>query len=311
MRTRPPSVTDELIRRAVADHWSLDVERVDYLPVGGGAHHWRAIGPRCAIFVTLDELGTRHSTGSLEDAYATAACLEAARLDVVCAPLRGRHGRFTVDVGFGMLSATPWLDGHSPTEAEYRAPAHLATVMAALDALHAMTPPAPLRDWAPRVGIDFADKVRILTDRPWLSGPFGEEARNVLVAHGADIERWTRRYHDLTQHARAQRHTWVPTHGEPHEDNQVVHGRSLKFVDWETVRLAPRERDYSDLLAAGCAGQLNADQLMVELFALDWRLSEITEYVDWFTGPHTGSEDDIEALQALHEELAAPLTADG
>ncbi|MDH6195820.1 hypothetical protein M2272_002460 [Mycobacterium frederiksbergense] len=89
-----------------------------------------------------------------------------------------------------------------------------------------------------------------------------------------------------------------------------MHGTSLKLVDWETIRLAPRERDYSDLIAAGCADRLDADPLMVELFALDWRISEISEYVDWFTRPHVGSEDDVEAVQALHEELDAPLPVD-
>ncbi|MDH6195821.1 hypothetical protein M2272_002461 [Mycobacterium frederiksbergense] len=214
MRTPPPSVSDGLIARTLIEHWSLAVDDVDYLPVGGGAHHWRAAGAAGAVFVTLDELGTRHSASSLEDAYAAAAEFAAAGLDMVCAPLRSGLGRFTVDTGFGMLSATPWLDGHSPTEVQYRTPAHLAKVMNALDALHAMTPRGPLRDWAPRVDVDFARQVRTRTEHPWLSGPFGEEARAVLAGHGADIERWTQRYHDLTQLARGRRHTWIPTHGE-------------------------------------------------------------------------------------------------
>ncbi|MFH8796860.1 hypothetical protein [Streptomyces sp. NPDC017941] len=42
---------------------------------------------------------------------------------------------------------------------------------------------------------------------------------------------------------------------------------------------------------------------MIELFALDWRLSEIAEYADWFAGPHTGTADDHTALADLYEEL--------
>lgn len=307
MRTPPSSVSDELIAHTLADHWATAVEHIEHLPVGGGAHHWRATGPGATLFVTLDQLGTRHSTSSLEAAYATAAEFAVAGLDMVCAPLRNRLGRFTVDTGLGVLSATPWLDGRSPTEAEYRMPAHLAKVIDALDALHSTTSRGPLRDWSPRVGADFAQQVRARTEHPWHSGPFGELARTALAAHGSDIERWTRRYHELTRRARSRRSTWVPTHGEPHEDNQVLDGTYLKLVDWETVRLAPRERDYSDLIAAGCSDRLDADPLMVELFALDWRLSEITEYVDWFAGHHVGSEDDEEAMQALREELSTAL----
>lgn len=307
MRTPPASVDDELIAQTLADHWSLAVEDIEHLPVGGGAHHWRATGAGGTLFVTLDQLGTRHSAASLDDAYATAADLAAGGLEMVCAPLRNRLGRFTVDAGVGFLSATPWLEGQSPTEVEYRAPAHLTKVIDALDSLHATTAPGPLRDWSPRVASDFAQEVRSRTEHPWHSGPFGEVARTALAAHGSDIERWTLRYHELTLRAQSRRHTWVPTHGEPHEDNQVVHGTFLKLVDWESVRLAPRERDYSDLIAAGCSDRLDPDPLMVELFALDWRLSEITEYADWFAEHHVGSEDDEEAIQGLHEELSAQL----
>ncbi|MER6529606.1 hypothetical protein [Streptomyces sp. NPDC001508] len=43
---------------------------------------------------------------------------------------------------------------------------------------------------------------------------------------------------------------------------------------------------------------------MVELFALDWRLSEIAEYARWFAAPHTGTDDDRTALAGLYEELS-------
>ncbi|RNG18060.1 hypothetical protein [Streptomyces botrytidirepellens] len=99
----------------------------------------------------------------------------------------------------------------------------------------------------------------------------------------------------------------MPTHGEPHHDNQVVDAHGLRLVDWESLALAPRERDYADLLTAGAGDRLDADPAMVELFALDWRLSEIDEYARWFAAPHTGSDDDHTALEGLHEELSAAL----
>ncbi|WP_409186202.1 phosphotransferase family protein [Amycolatopsis sp. VS8301801F10] len=291
MRSRPSFVTDAAITRALAEHWK-PVAEIAYLPWGFGAHHWRADD----LFVTLDQLVPRHTAESLESTYASAAELAAAGLSFVCAPVPTRSGRFTVDIGAGALSVTPMLNGRSPAEDEVDKPA----ILAALDALHRTPPPAGLRHWTPRVGADFADELRARTAEPWTCGPLAEAARTALADRADAIKRWNDRYLDLAASAAARRDSWVPTHGEPHNDNQVATPDGLRLVDWETLAVAPRERDYADL--PGTAG---LDPEMVELFALDWRLSELREYSDWFSAPHTGTEDDVIALEGLREELAS------
>jgi spectinomycin phosphotransferase len=42
---------------------------------------------------------------------------------------------------------------------------------------------------------------------------------------------------------------------------------------------------------------------MLEMFALEWTLSEVEEYQRWFRAPHTGTEDDEIALAGLRDEL--------
>ncbi|MEE4591273.1 aminoglycoside phosphotransferase [Streptomyces sp. DSM 41524] len=304
MLSRPSFISDEAIARAVAAHWLPEVAEVAYLPWGFGAHHWRVAGGGTTLFVTLDQLEPRHTEATLEAAYAGAAALAAAGVDVVCAPLPARSsGRFTIGVEAGALSVTPWLDGRSPTEEEASRPRHVREVEAALATLHAATPPAGLRHWTPQVGPGFAGELRTRTARPWTSGPLAEEARAAIAAHDAAITRWTDRYLELADLAHSRRDQWVTTHGEPHNDNQVVGACGLKLVDWESLALAPRERDYADLLAAGAGDRLRPDPAMVELFALDWRLSEIAEYARWFAAPHTGTDDDHTALDGLYEEL--------
>ncbi|MFI0819641.1 phosphotransferase family protein [Streptomyces sp. NPDC021098] len=306
MLSRPSFISDETVARAVAAHWLPEVSEVGHLPWGFGAYHWRVAGGGVTLFVTLDQLEPRHTAASLEAAYAGASALADSDLDMVCAPLAARSGRFTVDVGAGMLSVTPWLEGRTPTEAEAGEPGHVRAVVAALAALHGAAPPEGLRRWAPRVGPGFADELRARTAaRPWASGPLAEEARAVLADHADAITRWTGRYHELAETALSCQDSWVPTHGEPHNDNQVVAAHGLRLVDWESLALAPRERDYADLLAAGAGDRLHADPAMVELFALDWRLSEIDEYARWFAAEHAGTEDDHTALEGLREELSA------
>ncbi|MCK7626606.1 phosphotransferase [Streptomyces sp. RS10V-4] len=330
MLSRPSFVTDDDIAHAVAAHWLPDVAQVSeitYLPVGFGAHHWRAVAGGRALFVTLDQLAPRHTEESLESAYAGAAALAAAGLDLVCPPLATPSGRLTVPFHGGALSATPWVVGHTPTEEEAAAPGHVRQVVAGLAALHGATPPDGLRPWSPRVGPTFAEELERLTARPWASGPLGEQARTAMAARSRAIHRWTARYHELARLADAHRDQWVPTHGEPHHANQIVTPGGLRLVDWESLALAPRERDYGDLLEAGTGtgpspGQGTApgidtdtdtdtrhlvryDPAMVELFALDWRLSELDEYARWFCSPHGGTDDDHTALEGLYEELAA------
>ncbi|CRZ14349.1 protein kinase family protein [Mycolicibacterium neworleansense] len=304
MLSRPESIGDETIANVVAAHWLPEITDIRYLPWGFGAHHWRVIGGATTLFVTLDQLEPRHTGSSLEAAYAGAAALAAAGLNMVCAPLPSRSGRFTVDVRGGALSVTPWLQGSSPTEVQAREPQHVREVVLALDALHSALPPEGLRPWTPQVGFSFAEELRTRTAEPWTSGPLAEKARLALTSHIEPIQGWTERYLELAETACSRRDAWVPTHGEPHNDNQVVTADGVQLVDWESLALAPPERDYADLPAAA-HHLLRPDPAMLELFALDWRLSEIAEYTRWFTAAHIGSEDDRTALEGLYEELAA------
>lgn len=301
--SRPVSIGDETIAHAVAGHWLPEITDISYLPWGFGAHHWRVIGGGTTVFVTLDQLEPRHTAMSLETAYAGAAALAAAGLDVVCAPLPARSGQFTVEVGTGALSVTPWLQGRSPTEAQAREPQHVREVVLALGALHRAAPPDGLRSWTPQVGPGFAEELRAHTAELWTSGPLAEQARLALAAHIEPIQRWTDRYLELAETAFSRRDSWVPTHGEPHNDNQVMTADGVRLVDWESLALAPPERDYADVLAVA-SDLLFPDPAMVELFALDWRLSEIAEYARWFAAAHIGTEDDHIALEGLYEELA-------
>ena len=71
MREAPVGVADADVADAVRQAWSAGVDAVEHLPVGFGAHHWAAAGDgRPILFVTLDQLGGRHSAASLESAYA-------------------------------------------------------------------------------------------------------------------------------------------------------------------------------------------------------------------------------------------------
>ena len=294
MREPPTGVGDADVLAAVRRHWDAGVDRVEHLPVGFGAHHWAAYddeGPQ--LFVTLDGLAPRRTATALEAAYAGALALRDSGLEFVLASLVSDSGTLTAPLANGALSCTPWLAGESEGELD------VAWTAAALARLHAAAPPSGLPRWRPLVGPDFATRTSELAGRVWGPGPYADAARDAVRVRRSDLERWTRRYHELAAIARGR--PWVATHGEPHSDNQLLTAQGRLLVDWESLKLAPRELDLRILVDAGA--DTDADPAMVELFDLEWRLAEISEYADRFSAPHAGGADDQVAFGGLLEEL--------
>ncbi|MFD0822401.1 phosphotransferase family protein, partial [Micromonospora zhanjiangensis] len=111
---------------------------------------------------------------------------------------------------------------------------------------------------------------------------------------------------------------WVVTHGEPHPGNLIRHPAGLRLVDWETVRLAPPERDLwllthgaddaDDLLRryASATGR-PVDPTALAHYRLRWELADIAGYVVELRGPHGTGADTAASWRYLNGYLdAAP-----
>jgi spectinomycin phosphotransferase len=285
-------VTDEEVLAVVRRHWEPLADAVQHLAVGWGAHHWRVeAAGEPILFVTLDPDLPRHTQASLEAAYASAAALG---LDFVWPSVPTTGGGYTVPVGARTASATGWLEGRRPEES-------VADLPELLSDLHRAAAPATARTWETEIAPDLAVRLRELLQRPW-EGPLGPAARELVVEHLGAVGGWAR------EHARlldlADPATYVVTHGEPHVRNQwLARGRTW-LIDWESLLLAPRERDLATLVHEG--RDVEHDPQMVRLFDLEWRLSEIWSFAQWLQGPHTGDTDDHTALGGLTEELTRP-----
>lgn len=102
MRSPPADLVLEHLAAALAEGWHLRPALADYVPEGGGSHHWKVTGEDGLVrFVTVDDLddkdwlgGTREAvSGGLGRALGTAAALrDRAGLDFVVAPLAARDG---------------------------------------------------------------------------------------------------------------------------------------------------------------------------------------------------------------------------
>ncbi|GAA1626691.1 hypothetical protein GCM10009733_024280 [Nonomuraea maheshkhaliensis] len=303
MFTPPLSPTDHDVLSAVRDGWLPVAENAAYLPVGFGAHHWRIDQDSVpALFATLDVPGGHRTADLFEGAYAAASELAARGFLWVLAPVRSTNGSFTIPLAEGILSVTPWATGRTPDEAEAARPDHTAKMRRLLAELHSTPAPVSLPHWQPRITPDFSGQLTHAATRLWNAGPFGEDARRLIVESAESIAGWASRYAELAEKALAALDRWVPTHGEPHHANQMLTDSGLVLVDWESFALAPHERDLLDLPEHDQRA-LGGEPEMIELFELEWRLTEIREYARWFQAPHTGSEDDRTALADLRNEL--------
>jgi spectinomycin phosphotransferase len=300
MREPPVQVDDPDVLAEVRRAWDADVVRIEYVPLGFGAHHWAAYDDRRPrLFVTLDGLEAKRSAARLEAAYAGAATLRDRGLEFVVAPLLTADGTRTVPFSDGALSCTPWLDGTPPDALD------VAWTTEALSRLHALVPPGALPPWRPVVGPDLAESTAQLTRRAWGPGPYADRARDVVREHLGDLVAWTARYHALAEAARTR--PWVATHGEPHEGNQLLTADARLILDWESLKLAPAELDLRTLVEAGADPRdVGAEPEMLELFDLEWRLDEISQYAAWFAAPHDGTQDDEIAFGGLLHELERP-----
>lgn len=312
MRTPPQGLTDSAVQSILREAWNLQVGGVEHLPWGFGAWHWEAsdaAGVR-RWFVTADRLEENGRRGDLDAAYCTALALS--EMLPVLAPCPTVKGEMCCRSGDFALSVTPWVEGrrfeHGVIDDER------ARITADfLRELHRSSPPSTTRPWDPvyRSHCVLEDLDRLVRE-PWRAGPLGESARVLVRDHLGAIRAWTRRYRELAARAVEHRETWVVTHGEPGPHNQVhtPEGR-VWWVDWESVRVAPRERDLAPLVASGvetwrAVYEHPIDRSNLELFDLAWRLDEIGQYAQWLHGEHDGGDDDRIALSGLQEELTRP-----
>lgn len=313
----PPTDLDmSALSAALTDGWGIRDPMLDYLAVGFGSHHWRAEardGRRW--FVTVDEHRDASSIAPLRRAFDTASALHRdAGLAFVLAPVPDRVGELIRMLGGGTftVAVTPWVDAPPLGPGPYASDDDRAMVLRMLGRLHTATPLVAAATDVPAVqpielDVPHIDGLRVALDaidETWSSGPYGEPTRALLRADEARLTVALARHDELVACVLAESSPWVLTHGEPHSAN-ILRGAGgvLHLIDWDTARLAPRERDLwmvtygtTDLQPyVDIVGDAPLSAAALRLFRMRWDLSEIAVYVSGFHAPH---EDDPNTREA-------------
>jgi spectinomycin phosphotransferase len=206
----------------------------------------------------------------------------------------------------------PFLDGTTGRFGEdypARRRAELADLLASLhQATSALTRPPMARIGLPRRGA--LDAALGELDQPWLGGPYGEPARELLIQTAGRVRSLLVSFDTLAERVAASEA--VITHGEPHGSNFMRAGASMMLIDWDTTGLAPPERDLwmitsstgEELRRYTAATGRDIDPAALTFYRLRWALDDMSAFITRLRAARQRTADAEHAWRALQETIA-------
>jgi spectinomycin phosphotransferase len=276
-------------------------------------------------FVTVDDLDDKDWLADTRDAafeglvraFDTTGVLQReVGLEFVVAPVASPGGEVLCRVNSRYaLSVFPYLEGHPYPFGPYPDARLRDRALDMVAALHRSTD--AVRDRAPRHVIGYGGQrdlhaFLLHPGRPWTGGPFSEPARDLLSRHGRDMADLVAGFDHLVERTAAARGNVVITHGEPHPANLIAAEGRLHLVDWDTVGLAPPERDLSLIVTAPGEGMERYEQAtgrevdltVITLYRLRWYLDDLASAVRLFRNPHVENADTRRWWEGLADRLS-------
>jgi hypothetical protein len=317
----PAGLRPDTLSATLAEGWGVSVASLEYVALGFGSHHWKVTDTAGRKwFATLDELSTRRNTatepldavfGRLEASLATATALAECGLAFVVAPNRTRAGEVLARLTNRFSVALyPFLDGQSFRWGDFPIE-HRRAMLDLIIPIHTAPAAALGRAMADDLSIVRRDCLEAALDDPspdpGASGPYGLPAAEMVATHRVPVRRQLDRYDALAAHVRSLCTRHVLTHGEPHPGNTMLGPAGWLLIDWDTVLVAPAERDLWDLdpgdgsiLAAyQRATGIAPEPAALEFYRLRWDLTDIALNVCQFRSPHVGDANDDKAFAGL------------
>jgi len=321
MRSLPEDVETSAVIDALGDRWGFDVEAADYAALGAGSYHWE-VTDRTGLrrFVTVDDLDQKPWLGDTRDAafdglrraFDTSVALRDGGLHFVVAPIPTRRGESLrrLDSRYA-IALFPFVEGEAGQFGYYEDDDDgRRAVVAMLAELHQAT--AAVGSAVGTTGLDLPGRHHLEAallelDEAWTGGPLSEPARDAVRDSVSELVELLTLADRLSADAEKRGGGWVVTHGEPHAANVMRTGEGRVLVDWDTVALAPPERDLwmlvvggtdaADLYVRATGTQLN--EAALDYFRLTWELKDLAEYLNVLRSPHQENDDTVRQYQAL------------
>lgn len=330
MRDRPTGI-DETALASVLGAWGIEPVTLTHAPVGFGDHHWvaaEADGRR--TFVTVADLANKPYCGpdtatawtGLSRAMNTAATLDSVLNGpygepALVAPLRTGTGETLLRLtGRYAVSVFPYVDAPTGRFGQALDPGARRGLVERLAQLHGTRPPLatpshrPALPGRPLLDAALAGPLRFRAE----SGPYAQRCDALLTTNSAALHATLEHFDSGTARLTSAASTAliVVTHGEPHPGNILDPGGRTLLIDWDTVALAPPERDL--WLASDAPADLSRyaeltghhpDPDLLAYYELRWALDDITAALEVFGAPHPDTADTRQAWEGLVDAVTA------
>lgn len=317
MLTPPTGLSNGHLEEVIEEAWDIAVDALEYRRVGFGSHHWAAtddLGLR--YFVTVDELSSESRPGDevsvlglhLRPALTAAMDLRAFGCSFVVAPTAAKTAAPFVQFDNFAAALFPFVEGRGFSHEEPLGEADREQVLEVVAALHKVPVGAIRPPMADGFVIPWLDQLDgFMHPEAGLNGPHAAVASRLLMDNEAEIRRLIARYRTLVAQYRSDPGPLVITHGEIHPGNVMETAKGWVIVDWDTVLIAPPERDLwrlahgDGLVLRGYAGATGTAPKvwLLDLYRIRWDLSEIASFAAEFRKPHEDTEDSRMALEIL------------
>ena len=203
----------------------------------------------------------------------------------------------------------PWVDGQSFDWGNFPGQAHRRAVLDMLVAIHTAPRAAARHALADDFAIPHRDELEAALAGADAAGagPYGGPLGRLVAEHAGPVRAGLDYYDEQRSRARAEPARPVVTHGEPHPGNTMLAGGRWLFIDWDTVLVAPPERDLwsldpgdgSVLGAYAAATGVTPRPWLLELYRVRWDLADVAVDVSRFRRPHEGTAEDDQAFELL------------
>jgi spectinomycin phosphotransferase len=275
-------------------------------------------------FVTVDDLDDKGWLGEtraavfqgLRMAMDTALALRGqAGLRFVVAPIPAVRGETVRPLGPGYAVAVfPFLSGASGRFGEVASGQERGELVDMLAALHGSAT-AAARAPVCKIGLPRRGALEAALrelGRPWRGGPFAERARALLAGTAEPVRHLLQTFDQLADDMAAAAPEPVITHGEPHPGNVIRVGAKRMLVDWDTVGLAPPERDLwmvvsdsgEELRRYTDATGRPVNPGALALYRLRWALDDISIFVEQLRSGHRRTAGTEHAWLSMKNTMA-------
>lgn len=240
-----PNIADARISACLKDAYGLSVARVVFLPLGADQ--------QTAVYHALADDGAAYFVKLRSGAFDPLTLivphlLRQQGIEHVIAPLAAQSGQLWTPLDDFKLALFPFIDGQDAYQVAM-ADVHWLTLGRALKAIHVAGIPAHVRAQIRQE--DYADNWRVIVRRfvalaedDRTHDPVTSQLAAFLRAKRDTITKLVERAESLAAILRGRQARLVLCHGDIHAGNVLI-GASGAFylVDWDTLILAPKERD--------------------------------------------------------------------